>query len=54
MHAHLIMCKQITDIKLLVLCNCAWNHLTECKQMISGLFKNVIYKLFTNCMYLYV
>ena len=33
------------DKKLLVLDNNTWNHLIVCKQMSSGSFKNVIYKL---------
>ena len=35
----------MTDIKLLVLDRNSWNHLTVCKQMISGSLKNVTYKL---------
>ena len=29
----------MTDVELLVLHGNAWNHLTVCKQIISGLFK---------------
>ena len=40
-------------IELLVLNNNTWNHLTMCKQMSSGLFKNkVSYKLFSYKSYL--
>ena len=35
------------NIELLVLDSSAWNPLAVCKQMSSGLFKNVTYKLFT-------
>ena len=31
MYIHLNMCKQITDVKLLVLYSSAWNYLTVCK-----------------------
>ena len=36
----------MTDVKLLVYYRNTWNHLTVCKQMSSGSFKTVIYKLF--------
>ena len=39
-------------MKLLVLDNNTWNHLPVCKQMSSGLFKNVTYKLFVDKSYI--
>ena len=37
----------MTDVELLELHNNTWNHLTVCKQMSSGSFKNnATYKLF--------
>ena len=36
----------MTDVELLVLNSNIWIHLTVCKQMSSGLFKNTTYKLF--------
>ena len=36
----------MTDVELLVLDSNTWNHLTVFHQMISGSFKNFIYKLF--------
>ena len=41
------VCKQITDITLLLLHNNTWNHLTVCKQISSGSFKYVS----TKCVY---
>ena len=35
MHDHLTVCKQMTDVKLLVLHSNTWNFLTVCKQMIN-------------------
>ena len=32
---HLTVCKQMTDVELLVLNSNTWKHLTECKQMIN-------------------
>ena len=48
----------MTDVELLVLHSNTWNHLTICRQMSSGSFKNVnyklcIYKLYV-CMYVYI
>ena len=43
--------KQMTDVKLWLLYSNTWNHLTVCKQMISGTFKNVIYEMFINHIY---
>ena len=39
------MCKQMTDVTLLPLHSSTWNHLTLCKQMSTGFFKNVINKI---------
>ena len=36
----------MTDFELLILNSNTWNHLTVCKQMSTGSFKNVTYKLF--------
>ena len=42
-------------MKLLVLNSSTWNHLSVCKQMCSGLFKNhVTYELFIYKSYIYV
>ena len=30
---HLTVCKQMTDVELLVIHSNSWNHLTVCKQM---------------------
>ena len=40
------------SIELLLLDSNTWNYLTMCKQMISGLFKNVSYKLFIYKLYI--
>ena len=42
MYIHLNVCKQMIDVKLLLLHSNTWNHLTVCKKMSSGSFKNVI------------
>ena len=42
---YLNVCKQITDVKLLLLHRNTWNKLTMCKKMSSGSFKNVIDKI---------
>ena len=39
------LCKQMTDVKLWLLYSNTWNHLTVCKQMSAGSFKNVIDKM---------
>ena len=36
MYIHLNACKQITDVKFLLLHRNTWNHFTVCKQMING------------------
>ena len=48
MFNHLLYLKQFNcvSIELLVLDSNTWNYLTVCKQMTSGLFKDVIYKQF--------
>ena len=33
MHIYFDVCKQMTDVKLLLLHSNTWNHLTVCKQM---------------------
>ena len=43
---HLTVCKQMIDVELFVLHSDAWNHLTVWKQMSSGMFKYITYKLF--------
>ena len=40
------------DAELLLLHSSTWNYLTVCKRMSLGSFKNVIYKMFTNHIYL--
>ena len=45
MYIYSNVCKQMTDVKLLMLRINTWNYLTVCKQMITGLFKNVINKM---------
>ena len=40
MYIHLNVCKQMTDITLLLLHSNTWNHLTLFKRMSSGSFKN--------------
>ena len=42
MNIDLNVCKQITDVKLLLLHRNTWTHLTVFKNMNSGLFKNVV------------
>ena len=39
------VCKQVTDVKLWLLYNNTWNHLTVYKQTSSGSFKNLINKM---------
>ena len=41
----------MTDVNLWLLYSNTWNHLTICKKMSSGSFKNVITKMFTNHIY---
>ena len=36
MYIYLNVCKQMTDIQLLLLHSNTWNHLTVCKQMINS------------------
>ena len=36
MYIHLNVCKQMADVKLLLLLSNNWNDLTECKQMINS------------------
>ena len=48
MYIYLTVCKQMNDVKLLLLNSNTWNHLTVCKKMSSGSFKNVINKMFIN------
>ena len=45
-------CKQMTDVKLLLLHRNTWNLLTVCKNMRSGSFKNVMYKMCLQIIYL--
>ena len=40
------------DLRLLLLYNNTWNYLTICKQISSGLFKNIVNKIFTHHIYL--
>ena len=42
----------MTDVKLLLSHNNILNHLTMCKRMSLGSFKNIIEKMFTNHIYL--
>ena len=42
----------MTDVKLWLLYSNTWNHLNVCKKMISGLFKNVIYKMCLQIIYI--
>ena len=42
------------QIRLLVLFNATWNHLTKCKKTMSRSFKNVSYKLFAYNIYIYI
>ena len=43
-----LICRKTEPAKQIEVFNYyTWNHLTVCKQMSSGLFKNVTYKLFT-------
>ena len=49
---HLIVCKQMTGVKLFMLDSNTWNYLTLCKKTSSGLFKNVSCKLLANKPYI--
>ena len=53
MHIHLTMCKKMTAIEYngLVLLVNTWSYFTVWKQMISGSFKNVIFKIYVNKLY---
>ena len=44
-YIHLNVCKWMTHVKLLLLHNNTWSHLTVYKKMKSGSFKNVINKM---------
>ena len=50
MSIHLNVCKQMIDIKLLLLWSNTWSHLTVCKQISLGLCKKLsrkyVYKSF--------
>ena len=37
MYIYLNVCKQMTDVKLLLVCSSTWDHLTVCKQMIKSI-----------------
>ena len=57
MYNHLIVSKRMTDVELLMLYSNTWNYLNVFKQMSSGLFKKVTYKLFiykSLSLYLYI
>ena len=41
------------DFKLGLFYSNTWNHLTVCKQMSSGLFKNIIYKMCLQILYIF-
>ena len=45
--------KQMIDIKFWQLYSNTWNHLTACKKS-SGSFKNVIYKMCLQIIYIYL
>ena len=47
LYIYLNVCKEVTDVKLLLLQSNTWNHLTVCKKMSSDSFKNAINKMFT-------
>ena len=51
MYIYINVCKQMTDVKLLLLHSNIWNHLTVRQKISSGSFKNVINKMFTNQIY---
>ena len=53
MHNYLNECKQMTDVKLLLLHRNTWNHLTVSKKMSSGSFKNDI-KMYLQIIYIYI
>ena len=46
MYIHLNVCKQMTDVKLLLLYRNTWNHFPVGKKMSSGMFKNGINKMY--------
>ena len=48
------VCKQIFSVKLWLLYSNTWNYLTVCKQMSSGLFKNVIYEMCLQIIYIWL
>ena len=52
MYIYLDVCKQMTDIKLLLLHRNTWNHLTEYRKMSSGLFKSVINRMCLRIIYI--
>ena len=62
MHIHLNVCKQKTDVRLLLLHSKTWNHLTVetiailvCQKFSPNSFKNgITYKLFTYKSYMYI
>ena len=39
MYIYLNVCKQMTDVKLLLLYSNTWNHLTVCKQIINRIIR---------------
>ena len=52
MYIYLTVCKQMTDIKLLLLQSNTLNHLTGYKKMSSFSFKNVINKMCLQIIYI--
>ena len=46
------LCKQVIDIELFVIHSNIRNHLTVCKRMSLGPFKNVIDKMYLQIIYL--
>ena len=52
MYIYLNVCKQMTDVKLLLIHSNTWNHLTVLEKMSSGPFKNVIKKMCLLMIYL--
>ena len=50
MYIYLNVCKQMADVKLLLLHSNTWNHLTVCKKS-SGSFKNVFYEVCLQIIY---
>ena len=47
------VCKQTIDVKLRLLYSSTWNYLTVCKKKSSGSFKNVIYKMCSQIVYIF-